>query len=309
MQKNEIPIIIDFIFNESESLVIAATSNKKLIFWSLHTPNKGSGRKPREDDIGPVDITNRFYSKILFIYSSTFPISSLFYLKQYKILVLNCREKFLSFHKFKRKVDEFELNKIGFLEEKDKDDPNEGTHSDVIRCVEEIWKSGFIVTGGLDGRIKAWDARNYCSFVNKKKSFKKVDFDYICDLAETDYQDHKFTKKAKKSSDAKNMNPQVNMVMSAAIGEGKKGVKMFCYSHVLGGVLLSLGFERHITVWSPDTSLSKAYIGKLQGHNSIVQDMKFIPGTLICISVDQKFSFRIWDVRKLEVIQSIKEAS
>lgn len=307
MQKNEIPIIIDFIYTAKDNLLIAATSNKKLIFWSLHIPSKFVRVDDESEYYG--DMNNRFYSKVEYIYSSNSSISSLFLLKKYNILVLTLKEKTLTFHKIDQTNEKILLKKIGFLEEEN--NPNGETHSDVIMCVEEIWKSGYIVTGGLDGRIKAWDARGYCNKLAKNKEINKVEFEFICDLSETELDDVNLIKRRKSKNignfDQKNLNPQVSLVFSSVTNEGKKGIRKFSYSEVLGGVLLSLGFERDISVWSPDSSLSKAFIGKLQGHSSIVQDVKFIPGTLICISVDKQFSFRVWDVRKLEVIQSIKE--
>lgn len=307
LQKNEIPIIIDFIYSENSNLLVAATSNKKIIFWSLHTPQK-SQNNSEYFKLG--DLSNRFFSKIEYIYKSQSSISSLFYLKKYEILVLSSKEKFLTFHKIEKDSDHFDLIKIGFLEEGR--DPNMETHSQVIMCVEEIWKSGYIVTGSLDGRIKAWDARTYCNLRAKNKELKQINFDYICDLTETDFNaPKKNLKKNKNKTSVANLkkSPQMNLILSDITGESAKGVRKFCYSEVLGGILLTVIFERDITVWSPDTSLSKAYVGKLRGHSSIVQDVKFIPQTLIAISVDEKFSFRIWDVRKLEIIQSIKEAT
>ena len=79
------------------------------------------------------------------------------------------------------------------------------------------------------------------------------------------------------------------------------------YTKLSPGLLLSLGFENFIKVWSPDTSLSKSYIGKLEGHTSIIKDMVFITNSMNVISVDECFGVRIWDVRKLETIQTIKE--
>ena len=77
------------------------------------------------------------------------------------------------------------------------------------------------------------------------------------------------------------------------------------YSYEYGGNLLSFGFETHINVWCPEASLTRSYIGKLDGHSCAVVCCKFIPGAPNCVSVDEKSNIRIWDIRTMSTIQMI----
>ena len=56
-----------------------------------------------------------------------------------------------------------------------------------------------------------------------------------------------------------------------------RGIRGLSYSDYFGSNLLSYGFENHINVWCPEVSITRAYIGKLEGHSSLVVSCKFIP--------------------------------
>lgn len=55
-----------------------------------------------------------------------------------------------------------------------------------------------------------------------------------------------------------------------------RGVRGLTYSYDYGGNLLSWGFENYISVWCPEISLSRPYVGKLEGHSTTLVSCKFI---------------------------------
>lgn len=94
-----------------------------------------------------------------------------------------------------------------------------------------------------------------------------------------------------------------NLQEKVAIGvlkEHKKGVRSLNYSPYHGGNILSVGHENYINVWSPEGSINRSHIGKLEGHNAPVVSAKFINQTPFCVSVDEKLNVRIWDIRTLQ---------
>lgn len=84
-----------------------------------------------------------------------------------------------------------------------------------------------------------------------------------------------------------------------------KGIRGLTYSYEYGGNLLSYGFETHINVWCPEVSLTRSFIGKLEGHTSTVVCVKFVPKSPNCISTDEKCNIKVWDIRTLQSIQNI----
>jgi WD40 repeat protein len=91
--------------------------------------------------------------------------------------------------------------------------------------------------------------------------------------------------------------------------DAQRGFKSLSYTKDFGGNLLSIGFNNYINVWSPDSSISQSFVGRLEGHSSIVVAVKFIPGSPNCISVDDKFNIRVWDIRSFMTIQMIRDES
>lgn len=89
-------------------------------------------------------------------------------------------------------------------------------------------------------------------------------------------------------------------------GSKKSGVRHLSYTTESGGNMLSVGFQSYINVWSPDTSLSKSFVGRLEGHSGIVVDCKTVGNTPYCVSVDDKFNIRVWDLRSFLTIQMIR---
>lgn len=49
-----------------------------------------------------------------------------------------------------------------------------------------------------------------------------------------------------------------------------RGVLGLTYSCHYGSNLLSFGFEVHINIWCPEVSITRPFIGKLEGHSSLV---------------------------------------
>lgn len=58
-------------------------------------------------------------------------------------------------------------------------------------------------------------------------------------------------------------------------------------------------FTNEISVWLPSASLSKPYLGKLKGHAGIVEDVKCFKNFPYALSIDNKTSVRLWNIRKL----------
>jgi len=84
------------------------------------------------------------------------------------------------------------------------------------------------------------------------------------------------------------------------------GVRVIDYTPELGGCLVSTGYSSYVNVWSPGSSLSKSYVGRLEGHSAIVVCCKFFPLSYRCLSVDETGNMKIWDLRNLIAIQTIR---
>ena len=82
-----------------------------------------------------------------------------------------------------------------------------------------------------------------------------------------------------------------------------RGIRGATYSYEFGGNLLTYGFENYINVWCPEISKTRSFIGKLEGHSSIIVACKFIPYSPNVITIDDKTNIRIWDIRTLSTIQ------
>lgn len=85
-------------------------------------------------------------------------------------------------------------------------------------------------------------------------------------------------------------------------GVNTRGIKSLTYCHSYGSNLLSIGFDHHINIWCPEVSITRAFIGKLEGHSSLVVICKFIPLSPNVISIDDKCNIRIWDIRIMSTI-------
>lgn len=108
-----------------------------------------------------------------------------------------------------------------------------------------------------------------------------------------------------KKNATKKVVSQTEAVKSAAF-INVSGVRSLSYTPEFGGNLLSCGYSNYINVWSPESSLSKAYMGKLDGHNGIVLSCKVFTRNPNCISIDDKFTIKIWDIRNFDCIQTIR---
>lgn len=81
-----------------------------------------------------------------------------------------------------------------------------------------------------------------------------------------------------------------------------RGIRGLTYNYEYGSNLLSYGFDMHINVWCPEVSITRAFIGKLEGHSSLIVMCKFIIGSPNCISVDDRTNIRIWDIRTMSTV-------
>ncbi|EGR30073.1 hypothetical protein IMG5_143010 [Ichthyophthirius multifiliis] len=84
-----------------------------------------------------------------------------------------------------------------------------------------------------------------------------------------------------------------------------RGVLGLSYSSFYGSNLLSYGFQNHINIWCPELSITRPFIGKLEGHSHLVQNCKFMEKSPNIISIDEKCNVRIWDIRTSKSIQII----
>lgn len=77
-----------------------------------------------------------------------------------------------------------------------------------------------------------------------------------------------------------------------------------CTSHS-SNLLISAGYEGAIKVWSTELAMDRAYVGALEGHKTAVVAAKFLAASPFAVSVDESRGLRVWDVRKLQCLQSI----
>eukprot|EP01022_Parablepharisma_sp_SALTPOND_P001157 TRINITY_DN105701_c0_g1_i1.p2 TRINITY_DN105701_c0_g1~~TRINITY_DN105701_c0_g1_i1.p2 ORF type:complete len:538 (-),score=58.24 TRINITY_DN105701_c0_g1_i1:2394-4007(-) len=85
------------------------------------------------------------------------------------------------------------------------------------------------------------------------------------------------------------------------------GVRCLDYTPEFGGSIISTGHEVLIKVWSPEVSISQAYVGSLEGHSTSVVAAKFFKQSPYVASIDEKLSIRIWDVRTLTCLQILAQ--
>ena len=139
----------------------------------------------------------------------------------------------------------------------------------------EVTNSGLLATASLDGLIRLWTLNNLRLM--------------------TELEDLEAKKTGAKAGEQKKENLRCI-----------SGVRAVSYCAEYGGFLVSSGFSNYINVWTPDSSLSKAFAGKLEGHTGIVVSCRIFPGSPHCVSVDDKFSVRLWDLRTQTCIQTIR---
>ena len=84
------------------------------------------------------------------------------------------------------------------------------------------------------------------------------------------------------------------------------GVRSITYTPDVGGLLMSISYQNYINIWSPDSSLSKSFVGRLEGHSGIITACRVIKNSPNCISVDDKHNIRVWDLRSMMTIQMIR---
>lgn len=84
------------------------------------------------------------------------------------------------------------------------------------------------------------------------------------------------------------------------------GVRGMDYTPELGGNVVCFGYTTYLNVWSPDSSLSKSFVGRLEGHQAIIVACKVFPLSSSCITADERCNVKIWELRNLMPIISIR---
>lgn len=82
-------------------------------------------------------------------------------------------------------------------------------------------------------------------------------------------------------------------------GDHRKGVRRLAYSTVLGGYLVSVGYDVTVNVWAPESVVSDNFLGKLKGHTKPVVEGAFIGRSPFLATVDESNTVRIWDIKSL----------
>ena len=189
----------------------------------------------------------------------------------------------------------------------------------------KIWyieKYCWWITAGEDNVLRQWNTKSQpiklkTYFIESKESLVRdpnsalmiYEFkhpDTIMDVIEiysphllaTAWMDHKFRLISLKEQ---------NII--AIYHEHKTGIRKLSYCHLYNSWVASVGHENYINVWSPEISLYKAYLGKLEGHSSTVVDSQFIDQTPFLVSMDIKENVRIWDIRTMDCLQIITRNS
>jgi WD40 repeat protein len=100
----------------------------------------------------------------------------------------------------------------------------------------------------------------------------------------------------------------------------KTGVRSISYISNFGGFFVSVGHEPYVYVWSPETAVKRAFVGKLKGycyiyinylcrHTDPVVEARFLPKTTLIVSIDERLVVKIFDVYTFECKQTIAPTS
>lgn len=84
-----------------------------------------------------------------------------------------------------------------------------------------------------------------------------------------------------------------------------RSLKGIDYSSHFNHYLITFGFETQVRIWCPKMSLSRPYIKSLDGHCGSAIIAKFINPTRYCVTVDERYNIRIWDLLYYSVAQLI----
>lgn len=84
-----------------------------------------------------------------------------------------------------------------------------------------------------------------------------------------------------------------------------RSLKGIDYSNHFNHYLITYGFETQVRIWCPKMSLSRPFIKSLEGHSGSAVHAKFINPTRYCVTVDERFNIRIWDLLYYSVTQLI----
>lgn len=92
-------------------------------------------------------------------------------------------------------------------------------------------------------------------------------------------------------------------VNKGANSKRNKGIRGMDYSEDQGGNMVSWGYSTHISLWNPNNSLNRPYVGKYEGHNGIISCAHILNHGPSCVSIDDKNLVRIWDIRNFNTVQ------
>lgn len=269
--------IKDFDYDQENDIIGFVTTDKKMYFY------EGTKR------MSLLHIAEKFKR----VYNG------IWYLPQTQLWLTSSVDNFLTIWK---------IHKTGlvFLSEV----TNFKAHTQIVTDCVEITASNLIATASLDGLIRIWGADDFRlrteleDFEDKKNKTRQEDEEN----RERENRDS-YTSGSPSRASFKRRPQSTN---PTAIIEGVlpsrciTGVRSISYTSEHGGFLISTGYHSYINVWSPDASLSKSFVGRLEGHSGIVIVAKVFPNSPICISVDDKSNIKIWDLRNLTAIQTIR---
>lgn len=77
------------------------------------------------------------------------------------------------------------------------------------------------------------------------------------------------------------------------------------FSKAHSNTFITWGFGTTIHLWNPYFSISNPYQSSYKPHAGIIKDCRFLNSSSFCVSLDNKLSLRIWNMKSMETVQVI----
>lgn len=145
-------------------------------------------------------------------------------------------------------------------------------HSDKVSGIVLVKDIGMYVTCSLDGAIRFWQERTF--------SLLK-EFELPNDNA-------------------------LGYSKGAIIGGKNKKARSILgmiHSKIHSNTIVMWGFSSSIHIWNPYFSIMNPYQASYKGHSGIIKDCQFLVSSSCCVSIDNKRSLRIWNIKTLDTAQ------